>query len=247
MEDEMSVTCIIPGLCAIALYGNLNASFPNYIDVSDSQIDSYETTSDTDIIIYNCTPDSILMGTLKVAAVLLSASDIDCSDIYFNQNRPNKYQSRLSSTEARYRKSRYYRTLRTVTEALFDEVDDWLGTPYIYGGESKEGADCSGFIQSLFYSLGYDIPRTASTQMEFCKIVSIGNARAGDLLFFDTDNNGRVNASHVGVYMGDDQFAHSLVRNANQGVVNYSIDSFNGFYLNKLIAVGRIFLTVSEQ
>jgi lipoprotein Spr len=90
---------------------------------------------------------------------------------------------------------------------LLDEVIDWWGTPYKYGGESKSGADCSGFVQMVFLKV-YDkkLPRTTKQQYEFCRKVNRHNLKEGDLVFFETGNKG---ISHVGIFLKDGRFAHA--------------------------------------
>lgn len=90
---------------------------------------------------------------------------------------------------------------------LLDEVIDWWGTPYKYGGESKSGADCSGFVQMVFLKV-YDkkLPRTTKQQYEFCRKVNKHNLKEGDLVFFETGSKG---ISHVGIFLKDGRFAHA--------------------------------------
>ncbi|MBE2187440.1 MAG: C40 family peptidase [Rhodothermales bacterium] len=84
--------------------------------------------------------------------------------------------------------------------------DDWAGTRYRYGGMSRSGIDCSALMLIWFRSLyGVNLPRTAAQQATQGERVSRSNLRAGDLVFFSQGTR----ISHVGVYIGDGQFAHS--------------------------------------
>ncbi|HET7658302.1 MAG TPA: peptidoglycan-binding protein [Bacillales bacterium] len=76
-----------------------------------------------------------------------------------------------------------------------------IGTPYVWGGESPNGFDCSGFVQYVFNENGIHIPRTTSTQWNFGK--SVSTPKPGDLVFFHTTNSG---PSHVGIYIGNRKF-----------------------------------------
>ena len=72
----------------------------------------------------------------------------------------------------------------------------YLGTPYVYGGTSYRGIDCSGFTMQVFNHFGYNLPRTVSAQYAMCRRVSDSERRPGDLLFFNTCGG----LSHVGIY-----------------------------------------------
>jgi hypothetical protein len=81
------------------------------------------------------------------------------------------------------------------------------GTPYRIGGESpREGFDCSGFIQHVFGRNGVALPRTSREMATSLRNISSRDMQPGDLLFFNT--NGQP-YSHVGLYLGSDQFIHA--------------------------------------
>lgn len=77
---------------------------------------------------------------------------------------------------------------------------NYLGTPYVWGGTSPSGFDCSGFTQYVFRKRGIYLPRTSYEQASVGEKVSRGNLKAGDLVCFP---------GHVGIYIGGDQFIHA--------------------------------------
>jgi cell wall-associated NlpC family hydrolase len=86
----------------------------------------------------------------------------------------------------------------------------YLGVPYMWGGESFNGVDCSGFVQAVFHRNGIELPRTADAQYEVGRRVSERGLQPGDLVFFQTYAEG---ASHVGIYLGSGQFVHASYSN----------------------------------
>ncbi|MBI5404492.1 MAG: C40 family peptidase [Ignavibacteriae bacterium] len=114
------------------------------------------------------------------------------------------------------------------------KVIEYLNTPYLWGGTSKRGIDCSGFVQAvMFQALGVALPRTSYEQSNVGVEVAVEDLKFGDLLFFDTRGRGRV--SHVGIYLGDGYFVHS---GSKTGVAVASLDS--DFYSRVFLRAKRV-------
>ena len=89
----------------------------------------------------------------------------------------------------------------------------FLGVPYVYGGNSRSGTDCSGLVIQVFSQLGLKLPRQSALQAQTGLPVDVSELQAGDLLFFDTEGRGTV--THVGIFLGDYQGLEGAFINAN--------------------------------
>ena len=81
-----------------------------------------------------------------------------------------------------------------------------LGTPYRFGGATESGFDCSGFVRNVFSEVGMQLPHSAREQFNMGERVASDELQPGDLVFFRTY---RRDASHVGIYVGDNLFIHA--------------------------------------
>jgi cell wall-associated NlpC family hydrolase len=119
----------------------------------------------------------------------------------------------------------------TSERSMMEEIESWIGTPYVYGGTTKAGVDCSGFTQAVYAASGIEIPRTASRQAEASREVAPGSLQFGDLLFFNTSGSG---ISHCGIFIGNGFFVHA---SSSRGVARETIAK--PYYAARLVRAGR--------
>lgn len=123
-----------------------------------------------------------------------------------NQSSGKKpsYSSSSSSSSGSYNPS--YNS--SSSSSIVSVAQQYLGVPYVWGGTSPSGFDCSGFTQYVFKKCGYSINRTAAAQYKNGSYVSYSNLQAGDLVYF-TNTYSTSGISHVGIYIGGGQFIHA--------------------------------------
>jgi len=109
----------------------------------------------------------------------------------------------------------------TIREKMLMEIIKYLGTPYKYGGTTKNGIDCSAFTQTVYRDVfNIKLERSARLQYTQGEVISKGDElKYGDLVFFNTRK--RVKPGHVGIYIGDNLFAHA---SSTKGVTISEID-----------------------
>lgn len=107
-------------------------------------------------------------------------------------------------------------------QAIVDYACQFIGNPYVWGGTSlTNGADCSGFVQSVYKNFGYSLPRTCTPQSNAGTAVSLAALAPGDLVFYD---HGTGSCEHVGIYIGNGQIVHASSSRTGIKIsnVNYS-------------------------
>lgn len=110
-------------------------------------------------------------------------------------------------------------------DAVIETAKQYMGVPYVWGGSTPAGFDCSGFTQYVLKQNGINIPRTAAEQYKSGISVMKSNLKVGDLVFFTTYKPG---ASHVGFYLGEGKFIH-----ASSGSKQVTISSLDEKYFTE--------------
>ena len=119
------------------------------------------------------------------------------------------------------------------SSSIVSVAQNYMGVPYVWGGTSPSGFDCSGFTQYVFRQCGYSINRTADAQYSNGSYVSYDSLQAGDLVFF-ANTYSASGITHVGIYIGGGQFIHA----ANGGVKISSLSE--SYYSSRYYGARRI-------
>jgi probable lipoprotein NlpC len=110
----------------------------------------------------------------------------------------------------------------------------YRGAPYLRGGTSASGFDCSGLVYRVFLdTVHVALPRTAKAQYAFCEPIPRSKLQPGDLVFFDTTGG----ISHVGIYTGENKFVHSPSEGSRTGVTENDLDE--SYWARTFVGAGR--------
>lgn len=124
-------------------------------------------------------------------------------------------------------------TEKKVLSQLRAAYDDWGGAPYLLGGSSKSGVDCSAFAKSVLEEyFDVEIPRHTRDQLQTGSSVRRNSVRPGDLIFFRTDRG----VLHVGIAMGNGDFLHASY---SSGVMVSNVGE--RYWSGRFLGVRRVF------
>ncbi|MDF9800626.1 cell wall-associated NlpC family hydrolase [Catalinimonas alkaloidigena] len=159
----------------------------------------------------------------------------DGRNAYVRKNESDLFEDWVAKAEA---------TENTVVETAFK----LMGVPYLWGGTSSKGVDCSGFTKTIYFMNGKILPRDASQQVYAGELIdeekNFDQLRPGDLLFFGyaaTDST-RERITHVGMWIGDNQFIHSPGLEARVKISSVDPESeyYDEYNLNRYIRTKRM-------
>ena len=158
---------------------------------------------------------------------------VDLTEVpYYNTNTGSIYDSGSSG----YTEETYAEPEPSPGEQVVSMALQLQGIPYVWGGTTTRGFDCSGYVQYVYKQFGIYLNRTANAQMQNGYSVSASDLIPGDLVFF-YGTYSTSGASHVGIYIGNGQFVHA---SSGRGVVTVS-DLWSNYYTNHYYGARRIF------
>lgn len=147
-------------------------------------------------------------------------------------SKPGNNNTEISDAYKKYSKTFGAEFTGTEDKKLLEELSTWIGVPYVYGGESKTGTDCSGMVQTVFKTVyNASLYRTAYDLEKNCDSVKKKDLKCGDLVFFKI-NSAKI--SHVGICLANNKFIHA----SSKGVM--VSDLTEAYYTKYYYSAGRV-------
>jgi len=162
---------------------------------------------------------------------------------YYEVSYPDGRTGYVSRSEARSFED-WKTSVKASENRLVERAKKMKGSPYLWGGTSSKGMDCSGFTKTIYFMNGWIIPRDASQQVHAGELVdstgNFENLRPGDLLFFGreaTQERDR-RVVHVGMWIGNNEFIHSAGR-VKVSSIDPDAENYDEYNLNRYLESRR--------
>ena len=174
-----------------------------------ADVDDVSAVSDGDVEVLSI-EDGFSDGADSISAFASALADKTVSEVQGYQEAKAEAeviaQERLEAARKAEEERKAAEEARLeMRQGIVDFALQFVGNPYVYGGTSlTNGADCSGFVMSVFAEFGYELPRVAAAQCAASEKKSVADIEAGDLVFY-----GDGGIDHVALYIGDGKIVHA--------------------------------------
>ncbi|WP_052356888.1 C40 family peptidase [[Clostridium] dakarense] len=178
----------------------------------------------------SCSCSNNSLNTLEMLSTILSTinmSKIDTQKTDIHSQNSNTINTTTVNNDSIVNESKVSNINESKTSNKMDNaiksLEKQIGKPYVWGANGPNAFDCSGLVRYIYKTeLGKDIPRVSYDQSKFGQAVEKKDLQPGDLVFFDTMKKGKV--SHVGMYIGNDEFIHAS--NPRDGVKKSKLSGY---------------------
>lgn len=167
-----------------------------------ADVDDVSAVSDGDVEVLSI-EDDFSDGADSISAFASALADKTVSEVQGYQEA--KAEAEVIAQERLEAEAAAEEARLEMRQGIVDFALQFVGNPYVYGGTSlTNGADCSGFVMSVFAEFGYELPRVAAAQCSASEKKSVADIEAGDLVFY-----GEGCIDHVALYIGDGKIVHA--------------------------------------
>lgn len=176
---------------------------------------------------------------------------IDDENNFYKVNYPDGREAFVKKDDVKLFND-WYKSLNPTGEKILQTAYRFIGIPYLWGGTSPKGMDCSGFTKTVYFLNGIILPRDASQQVNTGELVDTKdgwkNLQPGDLLFFGTKakENKKERITHVAIYIGDGDFIHASGR-VRINSLNPAKTYYSNYRNNMFIRAKRILSSVGKN
>ncbi len=185
-------------------------------------------------VIYNSTIGYIRSDFVDLTEIPYENQDSAKSPKFYRQGKSTGVAPSAAALNGTASNNSGASAVKVTGSQILAEAKKYLGAPYVSGGASPSGFDCSGFVYYVLKQLGYSVSRTPAAQFNYGTTVSKSDLKVGDIVFFANTYTSGI--SHVGIYAGNGQFIHAP---NSRSTVSYS-DLTSGYWAQHYYGARRV-------